>query len=95
MFMNAAFNVSAASNLVTPMERKVHKILGRYGDDGATIFEIRKALGGDVMAGTVRNCLVGLIRKGVVAQDTFTSDRERMARDVDHCDVYRLKQGAA
>jgi len=92
--MNAAINVAGAANLVTPMERKVHKILGRYGDDGATIFEIRKALCGDVMAGTVRNCLVGLIRKGVVAQDTFTSDRDRMARDVDHCDVYRLKRVA-
>ncbi|POP53085.1 hypothetical protein [Zhongshania marina] len=93
--MSAVLQVDCAAKLVTPMERKVFKILGRYGADGATIFEIRKALSGDVMAGTVRNCLVGLIRKGVVLQDTFTSDRDRMARDVDHCDVYRLKRDAA
>jgi len=92
--MAAVRTLGSVPNFVTPMERKVHKILGRYGDDGATIFEIRKSLAGDVMAGTVRNCLVGLIRKGVVVQDTFTSDRERMARDVDHCDVYRLKRVA-
>lgn len=93
--MNTAMSAGVIANLVTPMERKVCKILGRYGVDGATIFEIRKVLAGDVLAGTVRNCLLGLIRKGVVAQDAFTSDRDRMARDVDHCDVYRLKQGAA
>lgn len=93
--MDAVVRVNNAARLVTPMERRVHKILCLYGDDGATIFEIRKSLAGDVMAGTVRNCLVGLIRKGVVVQDTFTSDRERMARDVDHCGVFRLRQGAA
>lgn len=75
----------------SPIERKVHKALFRYGDSGGSIYEIRKIVGQAVHQGTIRNSLRNLIDRGLVVVAGTTCNPERMARDVGMSDLYAAR----
>lgn len=76
----------------SPLERKIYRLLAEYGEGGGTIFEIRQRLKSDVQAGTVRNSLLSMKKRGLVVQNQFTRDRSRMNSGAENADVYEVRQ---
>jgi hypothetical protein len=83
--------VPQAIKYFSPIERKVHKALFRYGESGGSVFEVRKIVGDAFHQGTIRNCLRTLSDRGLVRIVGTTCNTERMARDAGMCDLYAAR----
>jgi hypothetical protein len=78
----------------SPRERRVHKAVVRFGDCGATVFEVRKIIGLYVLPGTVNNCIKNLTTRGLVTRAGCTSDADRIGRRYGESDVYQSRSAA-
>lgn len=78
----------------SPRERRVHKVISKFGDCGATVFEVRKVIGLDVLPGTVNNCVRNLSKRGLLHHVGCTTEAERIGRGYGEADVYKA-EGAA
>ena len=76
-----------ASQLNTPAQRRGYRQLLKY-PDGATPYEVRKGLGGNVHNGTVQNAIRQLCRKGLVKHVGSCLDPERKAHGSEPAEVY-------
>ena len=78
----------------SPRERRVHRVISRFGDCGATVFEVRKVIGLDVLPGTVNNCIRNLSNRGLLAHVGCTTKAERIGRGYGEADVYKASAAA-
>lgn len=78
----------------SPLERKIYRILSERGEDGATIHELRMETKTNVQPGTMRNTLINMRNRGLVVQNQFTRERDRIAPKAERADVYQLRVSA-
>ena len=72
-------------------ERRVHRTISKFGDCGATVFEVRKVIGLQVLPGTVNNCIRNLSKRGLVDHVGCTTEAERIGRGYGEADVYKAR----
>lgn len=65
--------------LEVPGYRKVYKALRRFGDDGATVADLVKALNNKVEHRVITARLTTMLRAGLVRQAGITARSDRMA----------------
>jgi len=75
----------------SPRERRVHRAISKFGDFGATVFEVRKVIGLQVLPGTVNNCIRNLSKRGLVDVAGCTTERERIGRGYGEAEVYKAR----
>jgi 5-formyltetrahydrofolate cyclo-ligase len=75
----------------SPRERLVHRVISKRGDAGATVFEVRKVIGLQVLPGTVNNCVRNLSKRGLVDCVGCTTEGDRIGRGYGEADVYKAR----
>ena len=78
----------------SPRERRVHRVIAKSGDAGATVFEVRKAIGLQVLPGTVNNCVRNLSKRGLVDFVGCTTEGARIGRGYGEAEVYKARVAA-